>query len=65
MSEGLWGNLKGLMTRQALGRLQRDVEKNWTEEQRMNVSLEPDDLKITLSRKVHFLKMAGMLPTFK
>ncbi|KAL0274601.1 UNVERIFIED_CONTAM: hypothetical protein PYX00_002696 [Menopon gallinae] len=58
LSENLWDNLRGLITRQALIRLQRDVEVNWSDEQRRNICVQPSDIKLALPKRVHFLRIS-------
>ncbi|KAK6629856.1 hypothetical protein RUM43_003677 [Polyplax serrata] len=58
ISRNMWESLRGLISRQALVRLQRDVEVNWSDEQRQNIFIESSDVRLALPRKVHFLRIA-------
>lgn len=61
ISRNMWESLRGLISRQALVRLQRDVEVNWSDEQRQNIFMESSDVRLALPRKVHFLRIAGTI----
>lgn len=59
ISENRWEQLEGLMTKQALGRLKREVETEWNDARRRYVAMAPSDLKLALPRRVRFARIAG------
>lgn len=57
VSQNLFSSLKGLLTKQALITLQRDVETTWSDEQRRHIGLEPGDIQHAVPRRVHFQRI--------
>ncbi|XP_066990973.1 m-AAA protease-interacting protein 1, mitochondrial isoform X2 [Anabrus simplex] len=53
----MFDNLKGLLTKQALAVLQHEVETSWTDQQRRNIALEPEDIQLAVPRRVHFQRI--------
>ncbi|KAJ9578866.1 hypothetical protein L9F63_004925 [Diploptera punctata] len=54
VSQNMFINLKGLLSKSALTTLQHDVETKWSDEQRRLIALEPEDIQLALPVKVHF-----------
>lgn len=57
VSQNLFTSLKGLLMKHALIALQRDVETNWSDEQRRHIGLEPGDIQHAVPRRVHFQRI--------
>ncbi|KAF4529541.1 hypothetical protein B566_EDAN014387 [Ephemera danica] len=54
IAENKLGQLEGLMTKTAKEDTCRDIETNWTDEQRRNIALEDSDIQAAVPRRVYF-----------
>ncbi|XP_045764646.1 m-AAA protease-interacting protein 1, mitochondrial isoform X2 [Maniola jurtina] len=58
ISGGQFHELNGLLTKAARASLLREIDRNWSDKQRVLLALKRDDIQISSPRKVYFIKIA-------